>query len=100
MLKLSTLDTPKHRRLVIEGKLTSPWASELTSAWRQATEGLDGRELVIDLKCLIAIDEGGENKLLEMMRGGAVFRASGVFTKHVLKRLARKIRKPHSGVKK
>jgi hypothetical protein len=43
------------------------------------------------VKCLTAIDEAGESVLLELMKQGARFRSSGVFTKQVLKRLARKI---------
>jgi hypothetical protein len=92
MLKISILDTPNYRRLVIEGKLIAPWASELTSVWRQAAADLNGRELVVDLKGLTAITEDGENVLLELMKEGVRFRSSGVFTKQVLKRLARKIR--------
>ena len=92
MLKISILDTPNYRQLVIEGKLIAPWASELTSVWRQAAADLNGRELVVDVKGLTAITEDGENVLLELMKDGARFRPSGVFTKLVLKRLARKIR--------
>jgi hypothetical protein len=92
MLKISILDTPSRRRLVIEGKLIGPWASELKAVWRQATADLNGRELAIDVKCLTAISEDGENALLELMKEGARFRSAGVFTKQVLKRLARKIR--------
>jgi hypothetical protein len=93
MLKISILNTPSYRRLVIEGKLVDPWASELTTVWRQATADLNGRELVIDVKCLTAISEDGEQVLLELMKEGAKFRSSGVFTKQVLKRAGRKIRK-------
>ena len=93
MLKISILDAPTHRRLVVEGKLIAPWAAELRSAWRNATADRNGRELVIDVKCVTAISEDGENVLLELMKEGASFRSSGVFTKHVLKRLARKIHK-------
>jgi hypothetical protein len=71
--------------------LIHPWASELTNAWRQATANLNGLALVIDVKCLTAIDEDGENVLLELMKLGARFRSSGVFTKQVLKRLTRKV---------
>jgi hypothetical protein len=92
MMKISILDTPNYRRLVIEGKLIGPWASELATVWRQATADLNGRELVVDVKCLTAISEDGENVLLELMKEGARFRSSGVFAKQVLKRLARKIR--------
>jgi hypothetical protein len=93
MLKISILDTPSHRRLVIEGKLIAPWAAELRSVWREARADLSGRELVIDVKGLTAITEDGENVLLELMKEGVRFRSSGVFTKQVLKRLARKNRR-------
>jgi hypothetical protein len=93
MLKISILDTSSQRQLVIEGKLIWPWATELTSVWRQAIADLNGRALVVDLKGLTAITEDGENVLLELMKEGASFRSCGVFTKHVLKRLAYKIRR-------
>jgi hypothetical protein len=93
MLKISILDTPSHRRLVIEGKLIAPWAAELSRVWQHSTADLGGRELVVDVKGLTAITEDGENVLLELMKEGASFRSCGVFTKEVLKRLARKIRR-------
>ena len=100
MLKISIHDTPSHRRLVIEGKLIAPWAAELGKVWREATADLNGRELVIDVKGLTAITEDGENVLLELMKDGARFRSAGVFTKHVLKRLARNIRSNAQEVKR
>jgi anti-anti-sigma regulatory factor len=92
MLKISILETPSHRRLVVEGKLIAPWSTELRRVWREATAELNGRELVIDVKGVTAIGEDGESALLEMMKEGARFRSSGVFTKWILKRLARKAR--------
>jgi hypothetical protein len=55
MLRISVLDTPIQRRLVIEGKLIGPWAALLRSVWWKATAGLNGRELVIDVEGLTAI---------------------------------------------
>jgi hypothetical protein len=92
MLKISIVDTKSLRRLVVEGRLVDPWAAELTSVWRKAMADSDGRNVVIYAKCLTAITEDGENVLLELMKEGARFHSSGVFTKQVLKRLARKIR--------
>jgi hypothetical protein len=92
MLKISILDTPSQRRLLIEGKLIGPWATELASVWRQAMADLNCRPLIIDVKGLTAITEDGENVLLELMKEGASFRSSGVFTKQVLKRMTRKFR--------
>ena len=93
MLKISIRDTPSQRRLLIEGKLIGPWAAELARVWRHATADLNGRALIIDAGGLTAITEDGENVLLELMKEGASFRSSGVFTKQVLKRMARKIRR-------
>lgn len=91
MLKISIIDTPNYRRLVLEGKLIAPWVAELTTVWQQATTDLNARELVVDVKALTAITQDGENVLLELMKEGARFRSSGVFTRQVLKRLASKI---------
>ena len=88
MLKISIRETPGCRRLVVEGKLVAPWAAELGNVWRKATADLHGRQLVIDLKNLTHFSEDGEAVLLQLMKAGARFRCSGVFTKQVLKRLA------------
>ena len=93
MLKISIFDAQNRRRLVVEGKLVAPWAAELGSACARATADLQGREFLIHLKNLTAISEDGEKVLLELMKTGVRFRASGVFTKHVVKRLAREIQR-------
>jgi anti-anti-sigma regulatory factor len=93
MLRISIVEQRNRRRLVLEGKLVAPWAHELKPAYEEASVDLDGRELVIDVKNVVAIGEDGENVLLELMKAGARFRCAGVFTKHILKRLALEIRK-------
>jgi anti-anti-sigma regulatory factor len=92
MLRISIVERRNQRRLVLEGKLVAPWAQELKPAYQQASADLNGRALVIDVKSVVAISEDGENVLLELLKAGACFRCAGVFTKHVLKRLALKIR--------
>ena len=91
MLRISVVERRNQRRLVLEGKLVAPWAHELKLAYEEARADLNGRELVIDVKSVVAISEDGENVLLELTKEGASFRRPGVFTKHVLKRLARKV---------
>jgi len=93
MLRISIVERRSQRRLVLEGKLVAPWAHELKPAYEEASVDLDGRELVIDVKSVVAISEDGENVLLELMKAGACFRRPGVFTKHILKRLVRKVRR-------
>lgn len=90
MLKISIIEGHSERRLTVEGKLAGPWAAELRAAWEKATTHLFGRKLVIDLKHITAISQEGENVLLELIQGGVKFRCCGVFTKHVLKQVARR----------
>ena len=92
MLKISILDTPCHRRLVLEGKLIAPWVAELRKVFENSRADLDGRDLVIELKNLTAINQEGENLFLQLMNSGVKFRGCGVFSKHVLRLVARRTR--------
>jgi hypothetical protein len=90
MLKISLINSTRQRRLIVEGKLTAPWAAELRNACQEARADLRGRELVIEMKHVTTISQEGENVILELINGGIRFRCSGVFTKHVLKDLTRR----------
>lgn len=90
MFRISVVDTPGQRRLVLEGKLVRPLTEELESAWRSAGERLEGRKLVIDLTNVTLISRDGEDTLCELMQEGARFSCADVFTRHVLKQLARR----------
>jgi hypothetical protein len=93
MLKISVVDSPIQRRLVLEGRLIAPWVVELRTAWNRAQEELDGRELVIDMGNVMVVSQEAENILLQIMNEGARFRCSGVLTKHVLQQLAKRSKK-------
>lgn len=95
MFKISIVDTHSQRRLVLEGKLVSPWTTEVESAWRNAGERLQGRKLVIDLTNVTLISADGENTLFKLMRDGARFSCGDVLTKHVVKQLTRRCRCNH-----
>lgn len=90
MLKISTVDTRSERRLVVEGKLVSPFTDELRKAWLQANQELNGRRIVIDVSHAVVISHEAEDVLFELMQQGARFSCVGVLTKYVLKRLARR----------
>jgi hypothetical protein len=92
MFRISIVETPSQRRLILEGKLISPWTDEVTTAWRNAGEDLQGRKLIVDLTNVILISADGEETLFELMRDGANFVCCDVLTKHVVKKLARKFR--------
>jgi hypothetical protein len=90
MLKISIIEGHTRRRLIVEGKLVGPWAAELRGACEQANADLFGRTLVIEMQHVTAISQEGENVLFEMIQKGIKFRCRGVFTKHVLKQVARR----------
>ena len=91
MLKISIVNSTNQRRLIVEGKLVGPWAKELRSACEVSRAVLDGHELVVVIKHLTAISQEGENVLLELMKEGVKFRCCGVFTKQILKQIARRV---------
>ena len=93
MFKISIIDRGNQRRLVLEGKLVAPWTAELRTVCERARTDLHHRQLVVDIKNLIAISQEGENLLLELMRQGITFRSRDVFTKHILAQLARRARR-------
>ncbi|MGB2897987.1 MAG: hypothetical protein WBB89_01895 [Candidatus Acidiferrum sp.] len=93
MLKISIVEEREQRWLVVEGKLVAPWSDELRAACERAGSGLNGRELVIDLKNVTTISQQGENLLLELMQQGLECRGCGVFTNEILKQVARRVRR-------
>jgi hypothetical protein len=94
MMKISIVDGLTQRRLVLEGKMVAPWAGELIPACENAKANLGDRELIVEVN-LTAINQAGENVLLELMKEGVKFRGCGVFTKHMLKEIARRVDRNH-----
>ena len=89
MLKISVMEGPRQRRLILEGKLIAPWVAEFIAACEAARANLDGRELIVDLTNLAAISPEGECVLLELVKEKIKFQC-GVFMKEVLRQLARR----------
>jgi hypothetical protein len=87
-LKISLVEGPHRRRLIVEGKLIAPWVGEFATACEKAMADLHGRELIIDLRNLTGTSPEGEKVLLQLMRRKVKFQ-SGLFMKQVLTQLAR-----------
>ena len=90
MLRISIADTPSRRTLLVEGTLIGVWVAELGTTWRNTSQDLGGRKLVIDLTDVTAISPEGENAIFDLMKKAVNFSSSSVLTGHVLKQLARK----------
>ena len=91
MLKISVFDKRTQRQLIVEGLLIAPWVSEVLRTTREARDGLDGRELVVDVNNVTLVSAQGEEVLLQLLKEGVRFRCSGVYVKHVLARLSRQV---------
>jgi len=90
MFKISIIDTPTQRTLVVEGTLVGPWVGELCTAWRNACQERGGRKLVVDLRNLTTMSRAGEDAIFDLMKEGAKFSCGNVLTSHVVKQLTRK----------
>jgi hypothetical protein len=90
MFRISIVDTPGKRTLLVEGKLVPPWTAELLRVWHEAVRDSEERKLAIDLSNVTVISPEGEDTLCELIRDGAKFTCSGILTKYVLRRLARR----------
>jgi len=97
VLKISSIETRRERRLVLNGSLISPWMAELRSAYERAKTELNGRELVINLDDITTISQEGENIMISLMNKGIKIRCRGVFTKLLVRQLARRARNDFKG---
>lgn len=78
MLKISIVDTPTERRLILVGRLIGPWILELQKIWEQSRFEIGTRKTICDLTDVIQIDESANALLLNMMKQGTELRAKGL----------------------
>jgi hypothetical protein len=88
-MKISFVERPRRRRLIVEGKLVAPWVAEFATACEKAKVDLHGRELIVDLSNVTAITPEGESVLLQLIMERVKLQC-GVFMKEVIRQLARK----------
>ena len=91
MLKITTVETNRQCRIVVEGELVSSGVEELRREWDGARVSAGCLTLVVDLRNVITIGQEGKDVLLEMMSEGVRFICGGVHNRHVIQQLERKI---------
>lgn len=91
MLRITTVKTRKHLRLVLEGELASPWLTELAVEWSKVRATAGDLKVVVELKCVTMIREEGEHILLEMMTQGARIVTQGILNRYILRKLERRV---------
>jgi hypothetical protein len=97
VLRITINDEPSEQRWILQGRLSGPWVAQLKSNWEKSHCQNGIRKCVVDVSDVTFVDLDGERVLATMMKDGAEFLATGVYTKHVLeileKRRQRWIRK-------
>jgi hypothetical protein len=90
VLRITIADEPEEQRWTLQGRLSGPWVAQLKSNWEKS-HGLNGnRKCIVDLTGVTFVDLNGERVLATMMKDGAEFIATGVYTKHLLEMLEKR----------
>jgi hypothetical protein len=87
MLRITVVDDAAEERWILQGRLTKRSIGELVSSWRASTARPVTRRRIVDLNEVTSIDKSGEEALSMMVHDGAIFVASGVYTRHLLDQL-------------
>jgi hypothetical protein len=92
MLRITFLQTPVERRLVLEGKLIGTSVRELESAWESVRSGCQECRCVVELTDLTVIDRCGKAALMAMIGSGARLVASGAYNEYLAEQLTNRAR--------
>jgi ABC-type transporter Mla MlaB component len=92
LLKISILDSSQEKKIVLEGKFTEPWISEVAKVWNREQGYLNGRNCVVDLTDVTDIDPCGMAILSGMIRDGVKIITNGLLTSYLVETLRQKVR--------
>jgi ABC-type transporter Mla MlaB component len=88
MLRITVTENESEQRWVLQGRLTGSYVEELTAGWRANRNRRQTQSCTVDLNDVTCIDKDGEQVLLMMIKDGAKFVATGLYTKHLLESLS------------
>ena len=92
MLRITVTEGASEQRWVLQGRLTGCSVQELTANWRiNRRDRSPTDSCIVDLNGITSIDKDGEQVLLMMIRDGAKFVATGLYTKHLLESLSAEV---------
>ena len=88
MLRITVTETASEQRWILQGRLTGSSIEELINNWHENRRCFPSHVCVVDLNEVTSIDKSGEAALLIMIKDGAKFVATGLYTKHLLETLS------------
>ena len=86
MLRITVEEKDNQTRLLLEGKLTGDWVTELETSWRIVSR--PGAEVCIDLSSVSFVDDNGKALLRRMVSQGAKLRTRGPLMTSLAKEIA------------
>jgi anti-anti-sigma regulatory factor len=89
-LRTTLTDEPWGQRWILQGRLSGPWVAQLRSDWKKSHGPSGNCKCVVDVSGVTFVDLDGERVLAAMMKDGAEFIATGVYTKHILEMLEKR----------
>lgn len=90
MLRTTITDEPWGQQWTLQGRLSGPWVAQLKSDWKKLHGPNGSCKCVVDVSGITFVDLDGERVLAVMIRDGAEFIATGVYTKHILEMLGKR----------
>jgi hypothetical protein len=94
MLRIMVTENESEQRWVLQGRLTGSFLKELTASWCANRDRQPTQSRTVDLNEVTCINKDGQQVLLMMIRDGAKFVASGLYTKHLLESLSKNVAGP------
>jgi anti-anti-sigma regulatory factor len=90
MLRITIADETSEQRWTLQGRLSGPWVAQLKSNWEKSHWKNGNSKCIVDVSGVTFVDLDGERVLAAMIKDGAQFIATGVYTKHVLETLEKR----------
>jgi hypothetical protein len=88
MLRITVTENESEQRWVLQGRLTGSFLDELIASWCASRDRPQTHIRTVDLNEVTCIDKDGEQILLMMIKDGARFVATGLYTRHLLESLS------------
>ena len=88
MLRITLVPTPDVIRVVLEGRLADAWVAEAAATWQRALATRGTRDLEVDLREVLALDDSGRALVARMSGDGARLLACGCAMREVVREIA------------
>ena len=92
MLRISVEEDPVALSLILEGRLVGPWVDELRRLCEEHGALAKGRQTIVDLCGVTAMDQQGQALLDDLFQRGAALRCSDVMNQYLVEQMAGPLR--------